>query len=255
MNASKIAAGASRAAACLRSASRATTIVTFLLAALTGCQSAFPPAADQSARAEPPRLALGDTWIYRHTDGYTKFTRGTWTQKITAINGDVVTVQIAADGKVVRTDQFTRDWNWLDKPMTNIQRFRYQPPYAAFRFPLMPSESWSEYMQATDVATGQTYKLARVDGRVRSWQRVTVPAGAFDAIEVYRNAYSGVETFWRTQEYTREEEWYSPAVNNVVYASYRSTYKDKTQNGEVDTGWRANDWTIVELLEYRPAQR
>jgi hypothetical protein len=39
----------------------------------------------------------------------------------------------------------------------------------------------------------------------------------------------------------------------VVFATYRSSYKDKTQNGEMDDGWRSNDWTVVELVDYRPA--
>ncbi len=224
---------------------------------LAGCQTApFPPVANPPAQADSPRLAVGDTWVYRHTDGYTKLPRGTFAHTISAIAGDVVTVQVKAeDGAIVATDRFTRDWNWLDKPMTNIQRFRYDPPYAAFRFPLTVGKSWSEYTRATDVATGKTYDLARVDGKVPGWQRVTAPAGAFDAVFVQRAAYSGAATFERTQEYIVENNWYAPAVNNVVVGSYRSQYKDKTQSDPPDYGWRNNDWTLIELLEYRPARK
>jgi len=228
----------------------------WLVVLLAGCQTGpYPPAANPPARADAPQLAVGDTWIYRHTDGYTQLPRGTFTHTISAIAGDVVTVQVTAEnGSVVASDQFTRDWNWLDKPMTNIQRFRYAPPYRAFQFPLQTDARWSVQMKATDVAAGRTYDLARVDGKVDGWKRVTVPAGTFDAVSVRRAAYSGVETFGRTQEYIVEDDWYAPAVNNVVAGSYRSEYKDKTQNGELDDGWRRNDWTRVELVEYRPAR-
>lgn len=216
----------------------------------------FPPAANQQAQADPPRLAVGDTWVYRHTDGYTKLPRGVFTRTITAIDGNKVTLETKSEnGAVVATEDYTRDWNWLDKPMTNIQRFRYDPPYAAFQFPLTVAKSWSQYMHATDVATGTAYNLARVDGTVSAWQRVTVPAGAFDAIFVHRLAYSGVQTFFRSQEFITEDDWYAPVVNNIAYASYRSYYKDNTQNGKMDDGWRNNDWTLVELVEYRPAQK
>jgi len=228
-----------------------------LVAALAGCQvGQFPPAVNPPAQADAPQLAVGDTWIYRHTDGYTKLPRGTYTHTISAIAGDVVTVQVTAEnGNVVASDQFTREWNWLDRPMTNIQRFRYAPPYRAFQFPLQADTRWSVQMKATDVATGKVHDLARVDGKVDGWKRVTVPAGTFDAVAVHRSAYSGVEIFERTQEYIVEDDWYAPAVNNVAAGSYRSTYRDKTQNGDDDDGWRSNDWTRVELLEYRPARK
>lgn len=229
----------------------------WLVILLAGCQAPFPPAANPPAQADPPRLEVGDAWVYRYTDGYTKLPRGTFTHTITAIAGNVVIVQVKAeDGRVIETDGYTRDWNWLDRPMTNIQRFRYDPPYAAFRFPLAVDKSWSEYTRATDTATGKTYDLARVDGKVSSWQRVTVPAGSFDAIFVQRAAYSGASTFERTQEFITEHDWYAPAVNNVAAGSYRSQYRDKTQNGDDGkSGWYDNDWTVVELVKYLPARR
>ncbi|HEV8520229.1 MAG TPA: hypothetical protein VGQ54_16755 [Burkholderiales bacterium] len=231
--------------------------VLVLAIVLAGCQaSPFPPAANPPAQADSPRLAVGDAWVYRHTDGYTKLPRGTFAHTISAIAGDVVTVQVTAEnGSIVATDQFTRDWNWLDKPMTNIQRFRYAPPYQAFQFPLKTDSKWSVQMKATDVTKSKIYELARVDGKAVGWQRVAVPAGAFDSMLVHRAAYSGVETFERTQEYITEDDWYAPAVNNVVFGSYRSLYRDKTQNGDMDDGWRNGDWMLVELLEYRPARR
>ena len=211
-----------------------------------------------AAQADQPRLEVGDSWTYRHTDGYTKLPRGTFTHTITAITGGAVTVQVnAEDGRTVATDRYTPGWNWLERPMTNIQRFRYDPPYAAFRFPLAIDKSWSQYMNATDVTTGKSYDLARVDGKVSGWQRVTVPAGEFDAIFVRRSAYSGASTFERTQEYISEDDWYAPAVNNVVVGSYRSLYRDITQNGDEggNSGWYENDWTLVELVEYRPVRK
>jgi hypothetical protein len=110
-------------------------------------------------------------------------------------------------------------------------------------------------MTVVDVADQKAYDLARVDGRVLDWQRVTVPAGSFDAVRVERFAFSGVNTYRRTQEVIRERDWYAPAVNNIVVGSYRSEYRDLTLAGEDDTGWVNNDWTLVELLEYRPAQK
>jgi hypothetical protein len=223
---------------------------------LAGCQSAFPPALNPPAQAEPPRLEIGDAWIYRHTDGYTKLPRGTFTHTITALAGNAVTVEVKSqEGHVVATDRYTRDWNWLDHPMTNLQRFRFDPPYPALPFPLASGKSWSHYVRATDAADGAAYDLARVDGKASDWQRVTVPAGAFDAIYIQRQVYSGAPSRTRSQEYITEGDWYAPAVNNIVRGSYRSEYRDKTKGDEELSSWFLNDWTLVELVEYRPARK
>jgi hypothetical protein len=223
---------------------------------LAGCQSAFPPALNPPAQAESPRLEIGDAWVYRYTDGFTKLPRGTFTHTISAIAGNVVTVEVkSGDGRVAATDRYTRDWNWLERPMTNTQRFRFDPAYPALTFPLASGKIWSGYMRTTDVADGASYDLARVDGKAADWQRVTVPAGAFDAIAVERQAYSGAPSRTRSQEYITERDWYAPAVNNIVMGSYRSEYRDKTKGDEELSSWFLNDWTLVELVEYRPARR
>jgi hypothetical protein len=231
-------------------------LVTALLGLLTGCQStAFPPAASPPAQAVAPRLAVGDVWLYRHTDAYTKMPRGVFTHAITAINGNTVSVRVTNEtAVVVANDQFTRDWNWLERPLTNLQRFRYTPAYPAFRFPLAPGAQWSAQLSILDVADGKTYNLARVDAKALDWQRVTVPAGSFDAIRVERFAFSGVSSQWRTQEIIRESDWYAPAVNNIVAGAYRSEYRDLTALGDDSPGWTENDWTLVELIEYRPVK-
>jgi hypothetical protein len=225
-----------------------------LCSALAGCQTAaYPPAANPPAQAEAPRLAVGDRWVYSHTDAYTKLPRGVFTHTITAIDGNTVSVQVSNDaGNVVATHQFTRDWNWLDKPLTNLQRFRYSPPYRAFAFPLKPGAEWSVQMQITDMADLKTYNLAQVSGKALDWQRVSVPAGNFDAVRVERIAYSGVNNQWRNQETIRESDWYAPAVNNIVAGSYRSEYRDLTMLGDDSPGWTENDWTLIELLQYLP---
>lgn len=224
-----------------------------LLGTLAGCQTAPPPALNPPAQAEAPRLAIGDHWVYRHRDGFTRLPLGVFTQTITAIDGDVVTLQVKNEsGMSVATHQFTRDWNWLDKPMTNLQRFRYAPPYRAFQFPLAAGAEWSSQMKIVDVANEKAYNLARVDGRALDWQRITVPAGAFDAIRVERAAFSGTGDSFRTQEHIVETDWYSPAVNNLVAGSYRSSYRIKA--AKPNSIWYYGDWTLVELVEYRASR-
>jgi hypothetical protein len=236
-------------------ASSAKQFVGVLLLLLAGCQSSFPPALNAPAQAESPKLSVGDSWVYRYSDGFTQQTRGNFTHTITAIAGDVVTVEIkSADGRLVRTDRYTRDWNWLEHPMTNLQPFKFEPAYPALSFPLASGKSWGVATRATDVANGENYDFGRIEGKASDWQRVTVPAGAFDAIHVQRTAYAGTQTSERSQDYITERDWYAPAVNNMVMSSYRSIYIDKASGVCIDAT-RPKDWTLLELVEYRPARR
>ena len=49
----------------------------WLVILLAGCEAVpVPPASNPFAQADPPRLAVGDTWVYRVSNGYNNEVRG-----------------------------------------------------------------------------------------------------------------------------------------------------------------------------------
>lgn len=224
-----------------------------LLLLLAGCAtSGFPPASNPPPRADAPQIHVGDTWVYRATDAYTGLDRGGYQHTVVAIDHNTATVRVARLDRSAEVEQrYTLDWNWHLREMTNLQPFRFDPPYPAFQFPLQPGKSWQASVAATDPVTGRTNRV-RVDADVIGWERVTVPAGAFDAIHVRRLVYAGNYEYFRGQEQIAEHDWYVPALNGVVRRETNSGYCDLTQ---VRMCWRRNDWTVAELVEYRPARR
>ena len=105
-------------------------LILALLAA--GCASPLPqtPPAGLAAQSAAPETRVGDSWVYAFHDGYTKIAKGTVTYRVNAVRDDTVTVEVQHDGRQSR-ELYTRGWNWREKPMANLQSFRYEPAYAA----------------------------------------------------------------------------------------------------------------------------
>lgn len=229
---------------------------TFLLCALlflAGCATPLPqtPPAGIPASVAAPPVRVGDNWTYQLHDGYTRISKGTYRYTVTAIEPRRMSVQVTHDGEPAGTQMFTRDWNWLEKPMTNLQNFRYSPPYAVLPFPLEAGKTWQAYVQATDPATGKTNRV-RIDGDVLGWERVKVPAGEFDALKVRRLVYAGNADYDRGEEHIVEFDWYAPGLGQTVKQVTSSRYRDKRQgcdDGYCDD-WVRNDWNVIELVRF-----
>jgi hypothetical protein len=227
---------------------------TFFLCALLllgGCAtplSQIPPAGIP-ASVVAPQIHVGDSWTYQVHDGYTGISKGTYRYTVTAIEPQRVSVEVTHDGEPAGMQVFTRDWNWLEKPMTNLQNFRYSPPYAALPFPLAAGKSWQAYVHATDPASGKTNRV-RIDGDVLGWERVKVPAGEFDALRVRRIVYAGNADYDRGEEHITEYEWYAPLIGQAVRQVTSSSYRDNRStcdDGYCDD-WVRQDWNVFELV-------
>ncbi len=224
-----------------------------LLILLAGCAAPLSrtPPAGIAASVAPPQVRVGDKWTYQWHDGYTGFSRGTYSHTVTAIEPQRVTVEVVRDGHPAGTQFFTPDWNWLEKPMTNLQNFRYDPPYAALPFPLETGKTWRAYIKATDPAAGRTNRV-RIDGDVLGWERIKVPAGEFETIKVRRMVYAGNEDYDRGEDDITEFDWYSPALGQVVKHVGSSRYIDKRQTCDEGGCSRIvkNDWNVIELTGF-----
>lgn len=230
--------------------------LSFLSALLlcAGCAGSLPqtPPAGLPAKVTAPEVRVGDDWKFSLHDGYTKLPRGTLDYRVTAITADTITVQLRHEGRE-STERYTRDWNWRERPMTNLQNFRYEPPYPALPFPLEAGKTWRAYVNATDSATGRVNKV-RIDGKVVGWERVKVPAGEFDTLRVQRVVYAGNSDYFLSEDQITEIDWYSPGAGGIV--------KHASRSGHVDTRlpcdrscdqWVNGNWNVVELLS-RPSR-
>jgi hypothetical protein len=218
---------------------------------VAGCASPLPqnPPAGMPDAVSAPRIRAGDTWRYSLHDGYTKLPRGTLEYRVSAVQGDAVTVELRHEGRQT-TERYTPDWNWRERPMTNLQNFRYDPPYPALPFPLAAGKTWQAYVKATDPATGRVNRV-RIDGQVLGWERVKVPAGEFDALVVQRKVYAGNADYFLGEEQITEIDWYAPSLGGIVKHASQSGHRDQRLGCDrVCNQWINNGWNAVELVSH-----
>jgi hypothetical protein len=214
-----------------------------------GCATPLPqvPPAGMSAQVAAPAVRTGDRWTYVSKDAYTKLPQGRLEYRVASVQGDEVRVEVDHDGRQ-STQRYTREGNWLERPMTNLQNFRYEPAYVALPFPLESGKTWQTYVKATDPVTGRTNRV-RIDGKVMGWDKVQVPAGEFDAIVVRRLVYAGNADGFLGEEKIEEVDWYAPRIGTIVRQSTISGHVDLriSCGAMVCNNWINNGWSIIEL--------
>lgn len=220
---------------------------------VSGC--AVPPAytpQDAPASVAAPQVKVSDYWEYAVRDGYTDIPRGLYRYEVVRSDASGVTVQVTHEGRAVDTLLYAPGWNGREMPLPNTQRLRYEPSFAAYAYPLEPGKTWRNVVRATDVATGRVYNT-HVYGKVVGWERITVPAGQFDALRIQREVFAGNSDSRRTQEEIRETDWYVPSVRRTVRSQTTSQHFDNSlgggEGGEYPLRIRG-DFLIAELTAF-----
>lgn len=219
---------------------------------LAGCVSApeVPPPAGM-ASVPPPVTRVGQYWEYAVRDGYTRAPMGLYRYTVSQVDANRVVVDVTRDGQRIDTHVYAPGWNGIEHPLTNMQRFRYEPPFPAFEFPLHPGQGWRRVVRATDPVTGKSYPV-HVQASVSGWQRIKVPGGEFDALRVTRYVFAGNAEYFQLQEEIVQTDWYAPALGYVVMSEGSSSHIDTSRSG----GGRGRplrvrgDWLIAELTRY-----
>lgn len=187
-------------------------------------------AAGQAAAAEPaapaPVVNVGDSWTYQYTDVWKHAPGNLNRLEVTAVDGDGVQMDLkrAATGDVTAHHRYSTELNPIDRG-----KMHFAPYYARYAFPLVPGKEWKADATGENPAAGRHWRY-QIKGKALGWEKVTVPAGEFDAIRVEVSSYyQGEETGQRGGTgLSRETVWYAPAVNNFVRLEYQ------------DTDWRGN---------------
>ena len=222
-----------------------------LLLACTSTPAYLPK--DAPASIAPAAVKVGDFWEYRVTDAYTGFDRGLYLYEVSHADPKRVVVDISRDGQRIDSLVYTTGWNGLEHPLTNLQRFQYQPAFPAYAYPLEPGKRWYTVVNATDPMTRQTYRV-HTRGKVVGWERIRVPAGEFDALRIQRQVFAGNSDAVRTQEVADETDWYAPALRRAVRTQASSEHFDNSQGGSDGGGEYPlrvrGDWLVAELVRY-----
>ena len=135
------------------------------LAAAAGSLAIPVCAREQATRG----FRVGDRYRYRRLDPYSGVEQGSYTIEVTQLTGDEV---ICSDGRVLDARGFPRR-------LPDGRRFAFlQAPAANAE----PGGRWRAEFVVT--MPGGEEVRAEMDGRVLGRERITVPAGSFDALRI-----------------------------------------------------------------------
>ncbi|MEP7275028.1 MAG: hypothetical protein ABI812_01660 [Betaproteobacteria bacterium] len=217
--------------------------------ALTSCGGFESAGAGRAADASAPRV--GDTWVYRAADGFREQLRWEETHEVVAVAPGAITVRVTETGRDARS---ARNEVWAAPgllstgPVFDEETRRFTPAVKIYAFPMAPGQRWNQWVDNVNAATQKTGQINRYV-TVGDWQKVTTPAGTFDAIALRVLMRLDDEEFWRGPTTCNYLVYYAPAVGAMVRAQKSAEYWEKSDRRD-GTGAIVSQRATLELVSF-----
>ncbi len=227
----------------------AATAATAIAAILVGCATGTS-GGEPGPPAAAPSYRVGDRWVYHAVDGFRVKTVWDETHEIISIGPEGITVRVTAKGPstdVVRTEKWSAPGVVVEGAVYEHETDRFDPPLIRYKFPLSSGESWNQRIHDLNKPPGPYGPIVRhvtVDGS----EKVTTPAGTFDAIRMRVIMDLDDETFWRSATNCNNVIWYAPALGAAVREHDESKWREKSENGAAV--YHPGQYMDVELVSY-----
>jgi hypothetical protein len=215
-----------------------------------GCatRATVPP----PAGADPlpvPALRVGDRWRYRLIDMYSRGTIGETTVQVAAAGTDLRLTVDAGRGEATLEERYTDPWTVL-VDVTYGDPIVFESPV-----PVVPAGTRVGAWQRTSTRY-RTERSSRALAwqqslRVVGWERVDVPAGAFDALRIERVIHFQHPDVFRFSPDRSDVLWYSPQVGRWVARQWTGTYMPGSPSGRA--GRAREEWVRWELTGWQAA--
>ena len=240
--------------------SRVTQIVRWLVTlsalALAACGGgAGGPSGGAAGPPVPvPQFAVGDHWQYKITDNLRRGVVSTLDLEVSSISNGVATLRKVYTNPQGATTERTEEINaqgWLvvgtlKEEMTR----RYPTPIELYDFPLTGGTTWRQTVDTVSPETGIKAQIL-VYGTVQGQSQVTVPAGTYNSVYLYRILQLDDEQFWRTRTTRRDSVWYAAETKAPAKEMREAQY---IENGGIDVGPIRTEDTVRELVSFRPGK-
>ena len=233
----------------LRLAALGFTVAAF--AAVGGCAGA--PGSGSGPAADAPAYRIGDRWLYHGDDGFRVKTEWDETHEVTAIGPDGIAARITLKGglDLTRTELWSAPGQVKIGAVYDNTTRRFEVPLQRYDFPLATGKVWNQWVWNYNEFTkekGQINRYVSVSG----WEKVTTPAGTFDALKMQVVMRLDDETFWRFATTCNYAVWYAPTAKAVVREERRAQYVEKS--GEHGGATIRSQYGVIELVSFTPGR-
>ena len=210
------------------------------------------PVVNIGGRVERPDIRVGDQWKYQITDGYTGEKRMVAVGVVKVTENYIYTQSAPTSLAAVDPslaggllDVWDRNWNLLRQGNAE-----YAPFYPSMQFPLESGKNWSGTV-SIDVG-GSDRLIHELAARAVGWERVTVPAGIFDAVRItLRGDYRlNSATIRGGGGAINDAVWYAPTIRQIVKKEIQQRPFGVT-GGNYSGGVRYQQFERWELVEYK----
>ena len=205
--------------------------------------------------ANAPTPAVGARWTYRGREGFRSPLIWEETHEVTAASAAGITVRVTAKGgwlDIQRQEMLVAPGVVRSGALMDIETRRFATPLERFRFPLAPGETWNQWVDNYNETTQREGRINRYV-RVGGWEKVSTPAGEFDAIRMRVLMRLDDEEFWRYPTTCNYVIWYAPAVGAPVREEKEAEYLERGDPKDGQGAIRAQH-TLLELVSYSPGR-
>lgn len=202
----------------------------------------------------PPRFVVGDHWEYRITDGLRRGATTRLDVQVVAINAGVATmhlVYVDSYGRTEKTEEIDADGGLRAGALLNEQARRFSPSLKLIDFPIGERNPWRQVVDTFRQDT-QLKDDILIYGEVQGRAPVTVPAGSYDAVAIYRIVQLDDDEFWRSKTTRRDSVRYAPEIKGVVRQVRDAEYVEL--HSGPDSSAIRTEYTTTELVSFTPGR-
>lgn len=226
------------------------------LAALAGGCAGIDQRGDLGGRvATAPSLGAGARWTYRGREGFRSPVVWEEIHEVTGVGANGIAVRVTLKGPTLdieRNELLAAPGVVRSGAVMDTETRRFTDPLLRFRFPLAPGESWNQWVGNFNETTNKAGQINRYV-RVGDWEKVSTPAGVFDAIRMRVLMRLDDEQFWRYPTTCNYVIWYAPAVGAPVREEKEAEYLERGEERDGLGAIRAQH-TLLELTSYSPGR-
>lgn len=202
----------------------------------------------------PPRFVVGDRWEYRITDGLRRDATSRLDVQVVAVDAGVATMRLVyvdSYGRSEKTEEIDADGGLRAGALRNEEVRRFSPSLKLLDFPIGQRSPWRQVVDTFRRDT-QLKDDIRIYGEVQGRVAVTVPAGTYDAVAIYRIVQLDDDEFWRSKTTRRDSVRYAPEVKGIVREVRDAEYVE-LHSGPDPSAIRT-EHTTTELVSFTPGK-